>query len=1090
MATHALQVVVLGVQCRRARERLVARVRRDEPCIALRFHALKHDNAAGLTRLLHDPSVHAYVTLGGDPLRYTALAAASLRARQRWRHYAHAAEVRTEDLWHTFLCAALGAPDALRTDPLVLDAAYLGAEPLVSVFTTCYRSGERVLRPLRSLLAQTYTRWEWVLLDDSNDAGVTFHATLHAVADADSRIRRYLPGASSGGYIGAAKRYAAGLCRGQILLELDHDDALEPDCIERVVRAFRAHPDAGAVYAASAEVYERDAADSDGSEPHEPHVYPEGYALGHGVQYRAWSAALEQFVCVARPCDANARTLRDIVGVANHPRAWRADAYALLGGHCAELALADDYELLLRTFLRTALVAVPTLGYVQYRNTGGDNFTFLRNDQIRTLQARVAQHYAAALARRLHALGMPAAEQCALEDWSALWEQPCVSTWYRRANRVHRDARIRLCTLVLVPPHGRVPQTPLRARELRVIVAYGGYCIAEQMRDAEAFWREQSRGTARRVRWWSALSTASRDAALRYAQLCADVAPADDTCRVHVVDAPLYARDIAAEQREQAAARASLTRVEHVLETAAPFWCENADTDAIGYALRLRIERHRAALVHTLHDTFGAYPHDAVRQLSQSAGGSSGDITFAIVTCKRFALFTRTMNSFLRGCVDAGTRIARWLCVDDNSCAREREAMRALYPFMEFIYKDAAQAGHARSMNLLRDAVRTPYVLLMEDDWLLVQRGTYLERCVTVLEEQPAVAQVLLNRHYAETLGDEYLHCVGGEPHRDARGRRFLLHEYLPVDAGTEAHRAHRARVAQLDADQAVSDEFAHWPHYANRPSLMRTAVWHALGPYDERRDVHFERLYAERFAAHGYRSAYLDGIYCVHIGRLNRERYQAHAAPNAYALNAQPQYGEPLRDVPAVTTPETLCEVRMRAHGADSFCASFLSLLSMCADVARLGRVHCQCIGWRADALRARFDWVHFYDHDTGSDARFDWVHFHDSDDDAQYVLECDDAHVATRPFALHDAMRLAARYSAVLLQRTAAQWQRVRGADEIEHEYARAPQAAWRLTCKARPDTDCCALLDAHLCATSKAAEARLDARVVPASTSVACE
>src|SRR5260221_14678449 len=33
--------------------------------------------------------------------------------------------------------------------------------PLVSVFTPAYRTGERIRRPLRSLLEQSYPDWEW-----------------------------------------------------------------------------------------------------------------------------------------------------------------------------------------------------------------------------------------------------------------------------------------------------------------------------------------------------------------------------------------------------------------------------------------------------------------------------------------------------------------------------------------------------------------------------------------------------------------------------------------------------------------------------------------------------------------------------------------------------------------------------------------------------------------------------------------------------------------------------------------------------------------------------------------------------------------
>ena len=52
-------------------------------------------------------------------------------------------------------------------------------------------------------------------------------------------LRRYRQD-SRNGYIGATKRYAAGLCTGEILVEVDHDDDLTPDCLEKIVNAFQA----------------------------------------------------------------------------------------------------------------------------------------------------------------------------------------------------------------------------------------------------------------------------------------------------------------------------------------------------------------------------------------------------------------------------------------------------------------------------------------------------------------------------------------------------------------------------------------------------------------------------------------------------------------------------------------------------------------------------------------------------------------------------------------------------------------------------------------------------------------------------------
>src|SRR5262249_37173433 len=109
-------------------------------------------------------------------------------------------------------------------------------------------------RPHRSLLQQTYTNWEWVLYDDSPDDGRTF-GELAALSRADHRISAFRSQGACG-VIGEVKRRACALCRGEILVELDHGDELTPDCLANIVGAFGAYPDAGFAYSDVAVVRE------------------------------------------------------------------------------------------------------------------------------------------------------------------------------------------------------------------------------------------------------------------------------------------------------------------------------------------------------------------------------------------------------------------------------------------------------------------------------------------------------------------------------------------------------------------------------------------------------------------------------------------------------------------------------------------------------------------------------------------------------------------------------------------------------------------------------------------------------------------
>ena len=68
---------------------------------------------------------------------------------------------------------------------------------------------------------------------------------------------------------------------------------------------------------------------------------------------------------VAQQTGVNPKTIRHIVGVANHIRAWRRSTYFEIGGHNRNLTVADDYELIVRSFLKTKFCRIPKLGYIQ-----------------------------------------------------------------------------------------------------------------------------------------------------------------------------------------------------------------------------------------------------------------------------------------------------------------------------------------------------------------------------------------------------------------------------------------------------------------------------------------------------------------------------------------------------------------------------------------------------------------------------------------------------------------------------------------------------------------------------------------------------
>ena len=273
--------------------------------------------------------------------------------------------------------------------------------PLVTVFTPAYKTGEKVMRPYDSLRNQTHSNWEWVIVDDSDDDGETFKM-LSGLADRDPRVRLYKEHRHSG-CIGRLKKTACLLGMGEYLVELDHDDELTPDALELVVRAYQEHPECGFVYTDFAECFE------DGS----PVAYGKNRELeppftdwGHGYGSYRDEVHGGQTYYVANSPNINPKTIRHIVAAPNHIRSWRKSTYLEIGGHGNTIHVADDYEIMVRTFLATRMCRVPRMCYVQYRNFGVGNTHRERNQEIQRLVRYFSQLYDQRIHERFLELGV------------------------------------------------------------------------------------------------------------------------------------------------------------------------------------------------------------------------------------------------------------------------------------------------------------------------------------------------------------------------------------------------------------------------------------------------------------------------------------------------------------------------------------------------------------------------------------------------------------------------------------------------------------------------------------------------------------
>jgi O-antigen biosynthesis protein len=242
----------------------------------------------------------------------------------------------------------------------------------ISVITPTFNTPPHVLaRTYASLKSQSFKDWEWVIWDDSTKPE-TWAQIYGLSSDERYKIVAHKSHVHSG-VIGSLKRRAFMSAEGDILVELDHDDELLPNTLDEIVKAFN-NPDVGFVFSDWAEVF------PDGLSK----KYPDGWGFGFGKTY--WHE--QRKVWVHSIPEINEQSIGHIVSVPNHVRAWRASAYRQIGGHNPALPVADDYELIIRTFRETKWAHIPELLYIQHVGEGNTHVS--KNALIQKLVAEIS----------------------------------------------------------------------------------------------------------------------------------------------------------------------------------------------------------------------------------------------------------------------------------------------------------------------------------------------------------------------------------------------------------------------------------------------------------------------------------------------------------------------------------------------------------------------------------------------------------------------------------------------------------------------------------------------------------------------------
>lgn len=259
---------------------------------------------------------------------------------------------------------------------------------LLSVFTPSHdaRHLEDCFKCLRD---QTYSKWEWIVLANGEKRDQVLN-TATRFATIDSRVRAIKSDLKG---VGALKRAACEAATGDAFVEYDHDDLLTDDCLDTIAKSLAGKKEAF-LYSDDAQI------DHNHNSNH--------FRLDYGWEHYDWTYKGKKYLISRAFCPINPRSLCEILYAPDHVRVWTRDAYTKVGGHNPAMAIADDHELMIRTYLAGCeFIFVPRPLY------------FHRQDGLTTSQVRIEEigqisrglrdkHLYALIAEWLRRTGKPA----------------------------------------------------------------------------------------------------------------------------------------------------------------------------------------------------------------------------------------------------------------------------------------------------------------------------------------------------------------------------------------------------------------------------------------------------------------------------------------------------------------------------------------------------------------------------------------------------------------------------------------------------------------------------------------------------------
>jgi glycosyltransferase involved in cell wall biosynthesis len=236
-----------------------------------------------------------------------------------------------------------------------------------------------LLELYESILVQTYTNWEWIIVTN----GEMSLEHIPELINQNEKVILYHLDDVENRNIGYAKNKAGELATGDFIVEIDHDDLIVIDCLEKLHNAFE-NPNIGFCYS------------NDASYHMEDKFIPYDPAYGWTFDIVKWK---DKFLHVMNSFEATSHSLSFIWYSPDHIRAWRKTIYDKIGGFDISMNVCEDHDILVRTYLNTKFYHIKEPLYI-YRISGDNNSINHRNAEIQTRTREVFNKYAYSLAEK------------------------------------------------------------------------------------------------------------------------------------------------------------------------------------------------------------------------------------------------------------------------------------------------------------------------------------------------------------------------------------------------------------------------------------------------------------------------------------------------------------------------------------------------------------------------------------------------------------------------------------------------------------------------------------------------------------------